>query len=258
MSKIKCDSCNRLFATRYSLRRHMQRFHSEEVMSDADNESTSTDTATDVSETSTTTTPEANERNSESELIYTVDESEETSDADNESTITNTATDVSETSTTTTTEMCGGISGSELSDTDHESEEMEDDHETSQPIIRSLVDDVYQKYAEKNNDLIADLIQQGHERSGARRIAYKILLKKYRKTLRKGFEKLLLRCRKIRKEPLYRAIVRMAQDLEVNEGYDRDESIKAAVANRRFKLYAEFPSDMEDSDNADDESEYES
>ena len=132
--------------------------------------------------------------------------------------------------------------------------ESEDDEDSpSHPITESLINEAYEKYDDTLNKLIDNLEQAGHNRKEAKRIAHKRLLPKYTKTFRKRFGRFLLKCRNIREEPLYQAVMKTAKDLKENDEYDTDEAIKCALSKRKFLLYKEFPSDGEESDDSEDD-----
>ena len=62
-----------------------------------------------------------------------------------------------------------------------------------------------------------------------------------------------VKCRNIRKEPIYKAVIKTAKDLKDNDELGTDEAIKCALSKRKFLLYKEFPSDGEESDSDEDD-----
>ena len=124
----------------------------------------------------------------------------------------------------------------------------EKDDTPSQPVTDGLINETYRKYDHKLNEMIEKLEQEGHSTKAAKCIAYKRLLPKYRRSFRSGFGRFLIKCRNIRKEPIYKAVIKTAKDLKDNDELGTDEAIKCALSKRKFLLYKEFPSDGEESD----------
>ena len=143
-------------------------------------------------------------------------------------------------------------------DKSEESDNASDDGSSQLPAerTRSVIDDLvratYDEYDEEAEELIDGFMKEGRSLSDARRLAYQQLIGDYRREFRRRFQKLLLQCRQLKKEPLYKAVMETADSLREVESFGLIESVKSACSKRKYLLYAEFPSDRESDGDEDD------
>jgi len=122
----------------------------------------------------------------------------------------------------------------------------EDELTERQPVTVSFVRAAYNGLREEHGELFDQYINDGKSEKDARRLSYQQLLPKYRKTFRKSVERFLIQHRQFRMEPIYKAVIKSARDLQENEDFDFLESIRAAIQKRKFLLNEQFPSDCSD------------
>lgn len=139
------------------------------------------------------------------------------------------------------------------SSTDTESEDEKVRGATSCPITSSLVNEAYEKHRDEEQDMLSDLLQEGRSQSNARRIVRRRLLPVYRRSFRSRFGKFVIKCEKLRKEPLYKAVMRTAKALKDHQDYCQGEAVKYALTKRKFLLDEEFQSEDDEIDSDDSE-----
>ena len=125
-----------------------------------------------------------------------------------------------------------------------ESEADELSEKDTTPITCAMVDDIFHRFRDEYDQLVQHYVEQDNTQEEARRLAYREMVPKFRKAFRKSLQNHLLRAHQLRKEPLYKAIMKTVQEFRDND-YSTEEAIKSALGKRKYKVYAEFPSDIE-------------
>lgn len=215
---IICSICKASFRDSFNLRRH-QRCHTENLM--------------------------ASKRQIEDDFVES-DHDDDDNDSENEST------------KSETNDSDSSHEDSSLDETDNTSDTDSDDEHTIKnndcEFFQDLLEKSLSKYEDKRQEIIDEEINNGYNSKQASKRAYKILLPKYRKTLRHEYQDMLCKLHALRKEPIHKSIMRTAKKLKEEDEYDSIEALQAAVSKRKHLVGKLFPNDISDySESEDDE-----
>ena len=120
-------------------------------------------------------------------------------------------------------------------------------------LMQEMISRAYAIHRDAKEQMMSELTSEGISRDDASERVHAHLLPKYQKSLRNIFRQEMLRLQKMRKHPVYKAVMLKVHDLE-DEGFDREEAISSALSHRKYLLYKMIPSDP-DSDGSDMETE---
>lgn len=228
MPEHYCNSCHKSFSTKFSLYRHIDNQHftnkreRDTVQKEMDSDSEQKDI------------PES-DHDSDSQGGDGPDKSESDHGSDSRS---------GDESDNTESES-GSDDDSDSSDSEVSSEESS---EENAPVTQKLVDETYGLYEKDFDELVEKFTTDGHSEKEARQMAHQELVSKYRKSFRKRLEGFMTRYEQFRREPLYRTINVSRKRLREDDDLDENESIKAAIRHRKYRIYDQFPSDIDESD----------
>jgi hypothetical protein len=138
-------------------------------------------------------------------------------------------------------------------DGEEEEEEEEDEYD---PAFGPLLENVFNRFEDERKMLVDGLIEKGYTQAVASHKAHESLMKNYQKALREEFRTSMQHWEHMKKHPTYKAIMKTAKTLQ-DDDFDKDESIDAAISQRKHLLNRIMPAEpmaIDEEDNDDDKS----
>jgi len=127
------------------------------------------------------------------------------------------------------------VESSEDADEKEQESETDSEEENADPWDQ-MVFKAYRNYRDKYDELVNNFENEGFSKNSAKAAAHNSLLRKYRKSLREQLVNQLVYIRKLKRDPIYRKIMKTKQDLSDLDDYDEEEALECAVKKRKFLL----------------------
>ena len=207
-----CDKCDRQFASKFSLFRHTSTVHAEKHHEDSETDSSETQLD------SENFSSESDESNKTTNI--SLDDEVEIED--------------------------------EEEDEQNTSDNVDEGKRKLHALVTDMVDCAYAIHRDEKEQLLEELSTENIDKNEAQERVHKILLPKYRKSLRNIFRNEVMRIHILRKHRIFKAIMEKVQDLEL-DGFDRAEAIDAAFSYRKYLINRMIPSEAESEDTTDDD-----
>ena len=99
----------------------------------------------------------------------------------------------------------------------------------------TLINDASSKVRDQYDDILQALLMEGHDESEAKQEAFAQILPVFQKELADVYMNNLAWMKALRKDPIHKKIMATRDDY-VNDMFDQDEAIAAAVDKRKFLL----------------------
>ena len=134
-------------------------------------------------------------------------------------------------------------------ESEHDSDDEEDDDFEQPWYWQIIIDEAVERHEDKRKEIVENLTANGETETNAEQVAYKKILPRLRRELRKILTEKLEWMQAMKKDSYFKKIMKTRKELLDTGDYDWLEATKLALHQRKFLLDDLIPSEYVDNNN---------